>query len=126
MTLAQWRKDAQLRPALAAILSDPTMIAALQIVTDQGCPTSACPINVNLIHYSALTGAWKEGYREALDNLRNLTTTTPRDRIYQKPWTVDPKSMPQETFLEGTSAPQIPTLTALQKEGLQPKPEPIL
>ncbi len=119
LNLEQWKNDANARKELDELLHKSILANAIEIVKDQGCPTTACPVNVNLIHYSALTGAWKEGYREAIDNLLQLAKTTAHKRVVMKPWTVDPKSIPEEKF---TDPPEGKLVDLNEK----PKTEPVL
>ena len=113
MTKEQWQNDANLRPALAGILADQTMILALEIVLAQGLLPVNPPPGVDLIHFGAIQAFRRDGYLEAIANLKKLALITKRKPEEKKPWTVEEKDLPQEKFADDT--PPAPAA--------EPKPE---
>lgn len=90
LTLKQWDSEPSFHKELAELLNHPTAIKALEIVLHTGITPIPPPNNVNLIHFAALTGARKEGYIEALFNLRSLTQSASARPPDRRPWEATP------------------------------------
>lgn len=77
--LAKWFSDEPAIVELKALLSNPVMRRALDIVTRIGLPAqSTTPPEVDLLQWGALTNASREGYFQALANLEALATAPTR------------------------------------------------
>lgn len=93
MTKEQWYKHPTLRGDLETLLSNPVMVNALDIVFQHGVTSTPFPVNpVDLVHFFALMGAKRDGYIEALKNLRELTKAEPLKQPDRKPWVSQPQT----------------------------------
>jgi len=73
MTNKEWFARPDLIEGLAAILREDILQLALSVVEDAGIPRSKLrPDSVNLMENHALLNAKREGYFEALQNLKSL------------------------------------------------------
>jgi hypothetical protein len=100
MTLKQWQEDANLRPAWAEILTNPVALAAFDIVMQQGMAPIDPPRGVDIVQWGAMMGFKRDGYMDALQNLRNLAKIVQNKQKDPKPWTVNPKDFPEEIFAD--------------------------
>jgi hypothetical protein len=123
LNLDQWKEDANARPALAAMLQDPILANALEIVVQQGLAPIVPPTGIDIVAYGAMMGFKRDGYMEAVANLRALAKTTKKKATLgaRDSWVVDPATVPKEVFLDSKapldnplppkSAPADPLLT---------------
>jgi hypothetical protein len=91
-TEAQWYQHPSFRADLAKLLSDPVMVIALEIVKDAGAQsTNFATTATSLMEFFALSGAKKDGYREAIINLEGLSKPKPAKPEDRKAWDTPPK-----------------------------------
>jgi hypothetical protein len=105
LTEEQWKTDANARAEFEAHLNTPVVINAFAITEKHGLEPivlapGTVPPGIDLIQYGAMKAFYRDGYFAALDKLRSLAKITRRESPRQKPWTVDPKSMPPEKFAD--------------------------
>lgn len=96
MTKDQWYNHPSLRQDLTAILENPVLINALEIVKDQGVKATMFPSTpVDLIQFFALMGAKRDGYIEALTNLHLLTQPQVEHKATPEAWTTPKEPQPK-------------------------------
>jgi hypothetical protein len=126
LTLDQWKADANARPILAELLRNPIMANALAIIAQQALEPVEPPAGVDLIQFGAKMGYKREGFFEALAKLRSLAEVTKSAQTIKPDaaWRVDPKSMPEEKFIDppGPLDNPLPPKPAEQTNGPAPVP----
>ena len=86
-TKEQWYAHPDNRSELAVLLQNPTLSKALDVALDLGFKSTNFPINpVDLVQFFAIMGAKRDGYIEALKNLRALAQPEPTAKPLPKPW----------------------------------------
>lgn len=100
LNLDQWKEDANARKELEDLFRHPTLANALEIVKQQGLAPINPPAGVDIVQFGAMMGFKRDGYFEAIANLKLLAKVTPRKSSDPKPWKVDPKSIPEEKFID--------------------------
>lgn len=88
MTNKEWFARPDLIENLAVILRDETLQLALSVVEDAGIPRPRLrPDSPNLMENNALLNAKREGYFEAVQNLRSLAVRrAPGPDLDLSPW----------------------------------------
>lgn len=86
ITKEQWYSHPSFRQDLEKLLDDPVFEIALSIVSRKGADSTSFIAGQNLIHFFALMGAKKDGYYEALKNLKQLAKPEPNKTPTPKAW----------------------------------------
>jgi hypothetical protein len=88
MTYTEWYAHEDKVLLFKELLNNPVLNQALEVVQEHGLPIARpIPSGTDLIQYAALTNARREGYFEALRNLRMLAVAPqPKETQELKPW----------------------------------------
>lgn len=86
ITLKQWDAHPSFHKDLEVLLNHEVFVKALEIVLNTGITPTPVPHGVDLIHFAALTGARKEGYVEAILNLKSLAQSSTARPPARQPW----------------------------------------
>jgi hypothetical protein len=92
VNLEQWQQHPSFRKELEEIFNHPTFKIALEIVKEAGnrpILPQAMPPGVTLTEWGSMIGFKRDGYFEALTNLRQLSQTTAAAKAGPRPWEND-------------------------------------
>jgi hypothetical protein len=120
MTLEQWRADANLRPELEKLLTDPVMLIALDIVRQKATQPIIPPAGVDIVHFGSMMGYKRDGFFEALQSLINLSRVVKSKPPEKSAWVTAPP--PEEQFADVPEIQLPPELISKPAAAEQPKP----